>query len=156
MKTDPPDEVRHRKRMRCAALTRIGLVAAMLLPWSGCGSSTADLRASIEGTVTLDGKPLEMGRIKFVPIDGTPGPVAGGQIKNGTYKIDAAKGPAIGRNRVEINSTIKTGRQITGMTGEMVDEVTEGIPQQYNADSTLESEIRKGVNQLDFELSSEQ
>ena len=58
------------------------LVAAAAGLLSGCGSSLA----TVSGTVTYDGKPVEDGYITFTPADGK-GKDGGGPIKNGHYRV---------------------------------------------------------------------
>jgi hypothetical protein len=73
-------------------------------------------RGSVRGEVTLDGRPLESGSIRFIPAETRGGPTAGGDILDGSYQIPRAKGPAVGRYRVEVNAPHKTGRQIISPT----------------------------------------
>ncbi len=114
-------------------------------------------RAEVHGNVTLDGKPVEQGSIHFVPIQGTPGPAVGGEIRNGQYRLAGDKGPMVGWNRVEVHASQKTGRRIPkgrGLNGETVDEMVEGVAAKYNTGSTLKVEIRSGDNTADFAVES--
>ena len=52
------------------------LVAAL----TGCGSQDPFPLAPVLGTVTYQDKPVERGRMVFVPVKGTPGPQAVGPI----------------------------------------------------------------------------
>jgi hypothetical protein len=108
--------------------------------------------------VTLDGQAIEQGSIAFFTVGDQAGLAAGGAIVEGRYAIDRDRGPVVGRNRVEIRSGRKTGKQVLapfGEPGQMTDEMAESIPAQYNAQSKLEREIKPWGNQLDFELSSQ-
>ena len=67
------------------AAVAAAIAAALLI----CGCGGAGGRQSIEGTVTLDGKPLEKGQITFVPQSGTQGPTAGAEIIAGRFAIPA-------------------------------------------------------------------
>lgn len=59
------------------------VAAAAILPGlHGCGSST-----TVSGGVTFDGRPITNGQITFLPEDGK-GPVVGGPITEGRYRID--------------------------------------------------------------------
>ncbi|MFN5272264.1 MAG: hypothetical protein ACK5E3_03625 [Planctomycetota bacterium] len=60
----------------------------------GCGSSTA----SIQGSVSYDGAPIQKGMITFTPADGK-GSVVGCNIQNGKY---AASGVTPGKNFVNV------------------------------------------------------
>ena len=135
--------------LRIAGLLMMGL-------WLGCGSRD-NTRASIAGNVTLDGQRVEQGAIVFLPIEGTRGIAVGGEIRNGQYTLTAAKGPAIGRNRVEIRVTQKTGKMIPkglGGTGKMVEEQVEAVAPQFNLESKLVFEVKPGDNTADYEVTS--
>jgi hypothetical protein len=58
------------------------LVALSVAFAGGCGSSSS----TVSGDVTYEGQPVGNGRITFFPADGK-GPVAGGPIVNGHYKV---------------------------------------------------------------------
>jgi len=136
------------------------LIAASLLGCLlyGCGPSGGPRRASVEGTVTLDGEPIEHGSIAFYPDGDTEGMVAGGEIRDGRYSISADKGPVIGQNRIEIHASRKTGKKIPdpyGGPGQTIDESVEAVPECYNAKSTLRREVQPGSNVFDCELSSQ-
>ena len=86
-------------------------------------------RQAIEGTVTLDGKPLEKGQITFVPQGDTKGPTAGAEIVGGKFAIPAAGGPLAGKFRVEITAARPGGRKVHDrMTGTLVDAYEQFIP----------------------------
>ena len=121
----------------------------------GCNGVPAN-RAHVEGTVTLDGEPLEDGSIMFVPAEGTEGVVAGGEIVAGRYRLAGNTGPAIGRNRVEISSPRDTGRKIQqyGPGTSEVPEIVERVAARFNSQSTLMVEVEQGKNNLDFDVSS--
>ena len=80
------------------------LIATVLLMslCVGCEQGGGVTRGAVKGKVTLDGSPVEEGSIAFIPTGGTEGPTAGGQIEQGQYSVPSAKGPVVGRYRVEI------------------------------------------------------
>lgn len=134
----------------------IGLLPALIAVLAGCNASNTH-QATVSGHVTLDGQSVEQGSILFTPIDGTPGVVTGGEIKDGQYRLVAAKGPAVGWNRVEVRAVRKTGKMIPkglGGTGEMVAEQVEAVAPRFNAQSTLKIEVKPGENTADFEVTS--
>lgn len=138
-------------------MQRILLVSLVICVLGGCGERGGIPRGAIKGTVTLDGAPVERGSIYFTlqPTDGAQSLVTGGAIANGQYRLSAANGPAVGRNRVEIHGLFKTGKKIAkplGMPGEMVDEYVERTPPRYNSESTLECEVKPGNNRFDADL----
>jgi hypothetical protein len=123
----------------------------------GCGGRGGADRGAVTGTVKLDGKLLEQGSIRFVPTGGARGSVAGGKIENGRYQLPAKMGPAVGRNRVQIQAMRKTGKMVPkafGRPGEMVPEQVEAIPPRFNSKSDLNVEITPGDNTADFDVSS--
>ncbi len=136
---------------------RIGLILCASLFANGCGQPN---RASITGTVSLDGQPVEAGRITFVPIEGTQGPPASSPIEKGAFSIAPMRGLISGVYRVEIRSQRKTGRKIYPGTpapeGTLVDEMTEAVPQRYNKRSTLRQELKAGENTCVFSPSSKE
>lgn len=132
-----------------------GCLACLLIVCIGCGSG-APPRASVSGRVSVDGVPVEDGSISFVPTNGNTGPTAGGSIVNGRYSIAAAKGPAPGWNLVVISGSKKTGKKVpSGVVPQaIVDEIVSVVPERYHTDSTLNRELRPGVNTVDFELTA--
>jgi hypothetical protein len=141
---------RHR-HTECAAY--ISLAMAVLLI-GGCGSTGG--RQAIEGTVTLDGKPLEKGQITLVPQGDTRGPTAGAEIVGGKFAIPAAGGTFVGKFRVEITASRPGGRKVPDrMTGKLLDGYEQFIPARYNAESQLSADVKAGaVNRFEFTVNS--
>jgi hypothetical protein len=122
---------------------------------AGCSGGN---RAAVRGKVTLDGQPIEQGRINFYPVEDNTGPSAGSAILNGSYDVPASNGAVVGKNRVEINGLKKTGRKVASAyrKGELIDEVAESVPRKYYGEkSELTREIKRGVNQFDFDLKTQ-
>jgi hypothetical protein len=92
----------------------LGCLFLLFLAALGCSGSD---RAAVAGKVTFDGRPLEQGRIMFVPDSANPGPTAGGPIVNGSYNVPAKNGVFIGKNTVQINAVRKTGKRIPSPMG---------------------------------------
>ncbi len=122
------------------------LVAGACAALAGCDNG----RASVLGTVTYQGRPVESGSISFEPIDGKGG-TAGGAIEQGRFMLDGKTGVFPGKKRVNIIVVEKTGRQIPASPpsppGTMVDEVKPiySPPQ--------EAEVVEGkANALNFQL----
>jgi hemoglobin len=90
----------------------------------------------VAGTVTLDGKPLAGATVAFHPDKGDP--ITAKTQEDGTYKVGAVKA---GRYRVTVSKEVG-GKQL--------------IPARYSdpAKSTLEAEVKKGKQPLNFELKS--
>jgi hypothetical protein len=125
----------------------IVLTCAALLAASGCGRSGP---ISIQGTVTVDGKPLERGKIDFLAVE-DKGPTAAAVIKDGKYECEAMPG----KKNVRI-----TGGKVVGQhrytpdnpASPMVEEVKSLIPDRYNAETPLSCEIEYGKSLYDFPL----
>lgn len=133
------------------------LLAGLLLCCWGCGKGDGLDRAAVAGKVTLDGAPIAMGSITFYPTGESKGPATGGNIEEGQYSIAVAKGPIVGRNRVEIRATRKTGNKVQAPMAErgvLTDEIVEAVPDRYNSNSALKCEVKPGNNKLDFKLST--
>jgi hypothetical protein len=124
---------------------------------TGCGRSLGEHNA-IRGAVTCDGRPLVLGSITFVPIDGMRGNVSGGEIKDGRYLLTSKNGPASGWQRVEIRASKKTGRKVPDPAyvqhDVTMDEQVEAIPVEFNSDSKLKFEVKPGENTADFDVRS--
>jgi hypothetical protein len=120
----------------------------------GCGGSLA----TVEGNVTFDGQPIEQGSIVFEPADGK-GPVAGGNIQNGKYRLGPESKLAPGNKIVRISATRATGKKIPAgppaPDNAMVDEVQQYIPANYNENSTLAVQLVPGNGTENFELRSQ-
>ena len=130
-------------------LVLVGMVGA-----GGCRAGN-EASATIEGSVAIDGKPLENGSILFVPVEGTGGTATGGRIDRGRYHIGAADRLAVGRNRVEIRAVRKTGKVIPdpfagpGGTMELFEEA---VAAKFNSQSGLTVDVKPGNNTADFQV----
>ena len=129
--------------------------AALLVLLAGCGHTTG--RQALQGSVTLNGEPLPRGVIQFVPLPGTDGPSAGGEIQDGQFSVEPDKGVLPGTFRVEITASRKTGEKMTDrVSGEMTDAYGQFLPDRYNRKSELTAQVRSGgPNQFTFALGSQ-
>lgn len=120
-----------------------------LLAWTGCSESTT--HGTVQGTVTLDGKPLSEGVVRFVPVDGSTG-TASAAITNGEYTAQVP----VGLNRIEFSAPKVTGKQKMYDTPDSpsVDIVAELLPERYNLQSELQLQISTGKSQPSHELLS--
>jgi hypothetical protein len=129
-------------------------VGATLFALTGCSNDGVQ-RAEVSGTVTFNGQPVKEGSINFFPTDGTKGPEAGGAILDGKYHIPKAKGPVVGKNRVELRAFQKTGRRIqdpTAPPGTLTEEIANVFPLEFNTNSELRRDVQPGKNDLPFEI----
>ncbi|MCY3009891.1 MAG: carboxypeptidase regulatory-like domain-containing protein [Planctomycetota bacterium] len=129
----------------------VGFLMIALMLQVGCGPSGPDI-ARVQGTVTMDGKPLPNAIIMFVPVGGRPS--VSETDANGKYVLEFSggrKGAIPGINRVEIN----TGRLAYEKDGKNYPAVKESVPVQYNRLTTLEFNVEAGKNNTaDFALKS--
>jgi len=129
------NDTSHNRRWHWRAVSAIAVLM-------GCGGGErGPERVAVEGEVTFQGRAVESGSILFVPTDGTPGPRAGAEIDAGQYRLPAARGPVVGRLRVEVRAGREFGYDITEPT-ESVRHIgeplpPESIPPEYNDRSTL-------------------
>jgi hypothetical protein len=119
---------------------------------AGCGGN----RASVQGTVTYDGQPVDGGRIHFIP-EGEPKgrPAVHAVIEQGRYYLPASQGPEFGRHRVEIVWHKKPAGKPLGQPGDpgfTTDDLVQTLPAIYNSKSTLSANVEPGSNNFDFPL----
>ncbi len=128
---------------------------------SGCRQGESFERAAVVGTVELDGKPLSNGTVRFVPVDGTQGQKTSVPVLEGVFSAASQYGPAVGKHRIEIESTDYAGLALDDE--EALQELAQNrthrigvvrVPQWYNQSSILKDEVHSGENVFKFELSS--
>jgi hypothetical protein len=118
---------------------------------SGCGSSNF---GTVDGVVSLNGKPLEGGNVAFYAV--STGPLSYGTIgPDGSYHLRSAA-----RDSVVVGSYIATisyrsGRPSPGMTLKQI-EALEKVPIKYCTKDTsdLKVDVQPGKNTIDLKLSS--
>ncbi|MCA9237576.1 MAG: hypothetical protein KDA44_19015 [Planctomycetales bacterium] len=92
--------------MRRRWLAQTGVAGlALLLNAVGCGDGRPT-RVAVSGTVTIDGKPLTHGNIKFVPTGARPS--AGKIDENGHFTLtcyDGDDGVVLGKHRVAVSAS---------------------------------------------------
>ncbi len=134
----------------------VAFLALPSLVGFGCGSGDGLPRQPISGTVALDGRPLDGGRIEFQPVG--PGVATGAAIEQGSYRVAREAGPTPGRYRVNISSPVETGGPSEpegSAPGRGQPGATERIPARYNASSTLTVEVKaNSTDPIDFTLDS--
>jgi hypothetical protein len=129
----------------------LGIVLCVLpLAVTGCGGGGPQL-GRVEGTVTLDGSPLEGALVEFQPNEqGVPS--YGRTDASGRYRLQFGvdrPGAMLGTHTVRITTG---GMESTG-EGQPV-AVPERVPARYNTHSDLTREVTAGRNTFDFELST--
>jgi len=138
--------MRHPRHLR-EALAAAVLVFAAAVPL-GCGSKGA--RYGVEGTVTLNGSPVDGGKILFLPVD-EDGAKAHADIVGGKYALDTTNGPNAGKYKVSIVWYKKTGKKVIN-DGNEVDETQQVVPGHYNVTSTTFIDIKPEKNTYAFDM----
>lgn len=110
---------------------------------SGCGSTGVQI-GEVSGTVTAEGAPLEGALVQFIPVDG--GRSSQGRTnEQGRYRLDYSvhqSGSLVGPMKVMIT------------TGNLEDPQhrNETIAFEYNYESTLQVDVKRGQNTFDFDV----
>jgi acetyl esterase/lipase len=117
------------------------------------GFLTGKERASVEGTITIDGKPMYIGYVTFIPQESELDPVAcalvSGWIELGRYHIPVRHGPALGLHRVEVRHTALDPSTEPVMEGEAL--YTKFSP---DDDRLMTAEIEPGLNVINIDIST--
>jgi hypothetical protein len=129
--------------MQRLIITACGIALTACL--TGCGH---DGLASLSGTVSYDGLPVEKGTITFLPADGK-GPTAATPIAGGKYSVKVA----CGRKVVKIEGFKVLGQHpFSPNNPRMVIDQQQIIPPCYNTKSELTRDITRADGTCDFAL----
>lgn len=125
------------------------MAALILAACAGCSSKSNE--GVVTGTVTLDGQPLQEGRILLVSVDQSS-PSAEAAITAGQFE---AKAP-FGQKRVEIRAPKITGKKKMYNTPDSptTDVVVELLPAKYNVNSELTMSVDGADQAQNFDLKS--
>jgi hypothetical protein len=128
------------------------LFAIALAAFVGC--SDGPQRIPVKGTVSLDGQPLATGSLLMTPL--SKGPVAGCDIKDGSFVMPSERGPGPGVYRVEITAYRPSGKKVYDSDFNVSTEALEAIvPAQYNTASELTATVSAETeNEFTFDLKS--
>lgn len=131
------------------------LVGSLLfsLACIGCGPGGPEI-ASVEGTVTMDGKPLANASIVFSPESGRP---AGARTDaQGHYELNftaGRRGAIPGMNRIRISTSADPSET---PDGQPIPAQRETVPARYNSATELEFNVEPNKkNVANFDLTSE-
>ena len=126
-------------------------IVAAIMSLVGCGGEKLPGLGRVEGTVTMDGKPVPEAMVWFEPSNGKTAAAIGQTDAEGHYELFFSrghKGANVGENLVKIT----TFREISDESGNQVRKET--IPARYNVKTELKADVKRGTNKLDFELKS--
>jgi hypothetical protein len=115
------------------------------------GCSTGPAVGTINGDVTFDGQPVKDGRIAFTPLDGQAS-TGGAPIVNGKFTAVVP----VAKMKVVINGNKVLGKRKAYDTPESPweDDIAELLPAKYHVNSDLTLEVKKGVQDVKYELKS--
>jgi hypothetical protein len=103
----------------------------------------------VRGTVTLNGKPLEEGSVRFDPINGET-KTSGGLIRDGSFRVQVP----VAKQRVIISANvIDKEKTPPNPTNDQIVMKTL-VPERYNKKSDLELDVVAGVNEPVYNLTN--
>jgi hypothetical protein len=141
--------MKHSRQLR-QALTAAVLVFAAVAPLGCRRVGPGGARYAVEGTVTLNGNPVDGGKILLLPADA--GSVkAHGDILGGKFALDTTNGPNAGKYKIEIVWYKKTGKKVTN-DASVIDETQQVVPANYNVTSSTYIEIKPEMNTHAFDM----
>jgi hypothetical protein len=116
----------------------------------GCGESYPS--GTLEGQVTVDGQPLEIGTIHFTPMDGGGAPTIEAQIgTDGRYRAEHV---SVGRNRAVFHAIKETGKMLRDRDMNIDYAETKSlIAPKFHLEG-IEIDVVSGTTAQDFELTS--
>lgn len=131
--------------------------AAICFSFSGCGDSGLDT-VPVSGTVSYDGKPLNNGMVRFVPVE-EDGLLATGKIgPDGSFTLGTrgTSGVQVGEYKVSVQSNI-IDESVPAKDRELgIGGKESAIPEKYNDPATSGlTETVDGSRTIDIELKPE-
>jgi len=115
------------------------IAIVLLLTIPACSRApTAPERGKLEGKVTLNGKPVASGLIRFMAIDPSGTNVVA-TIADGQYSVPEGKGPSKGKYRIEFSvpSAIKRRVPNDDIPGQFIEIAPETLPPRYHSQSEI-------------------
>ncbi len=132
---------------RTITLTALLSATALII---GCGPSGPE-RVVVSGTVTYNGKPIEDGRIDFMPTKKSAVPMSGAVIQNGKYRVETKGGVPVGTHKIRIEAfggSPAPGQVMKPGTRPQY------LPPKFNVGSQMEFTVESGSKEVteNFEL----
>jgi hypothetical protein len=119
------------------------MIALVCVAIVGCSQGDRPPLGTVKGVVTLDGQPLPNAAVRFLPVV----PVRASMSMtdaDGRYELVYIRdimGAAVGDHRVEITTAAA--------------DTQEKLPTRYHAQTTLTAKVEPGVNEINFDLTSD-
>ena len=130
-----------------------------LLAMSGCTGGSSNI-ASVTGTVTINGEPINYASVTFMPTEGRAS--VGLTDSEGVYTLNyviGEKGALIGEHKVYVTTRVVKEPSYGGDSGGVKDPVRETgrkelLPKKYcdRGATELTATVEKGSNTIDFPL----
>jgi hypothetical protein len=128
-----------------SAAAATGLAALL-----SAGCSDGPPYGEVRGEVTLDGQPVKQGVVRFIPLDGST-PTASALITDGRF----SERVPVTSHRVEISAPrLPPGGPARRGTIDDNTPLEELIPERYNLRSELTADVKKGTQDIRYELTS--
>ncbi len=120
----------------------VWVAAAAVLMACGCGGGSGPKGVPVNGTVSLNGKPLPEGEVLFEPADGKGAPEQA-LVKEGKFSGSVTPGA----KKVRITSWREGKRPADAAMGggAMLEQY---LPKKYNTETTLTATVEAGGGQL--------
>lgn len=134
------------------AIEQIVLLLLVVIA-TGCGRRSGIERVYVSGAASYDGKPIEIGQIRFIPDEATRAPITVENIRGGAYETETSGGVPVGTFRVEIkmfdSEEYKNAPRVPGAPA-----VKQLLPDKYNRNSELTFTVESGSGSIkhDFVL----
>jgi hypothetical protein len=123
----------------------VGIAVASMVSGMGCRRNDGPERVALSGSVTFQGRPVQEGQIRFVPLGATTAPVTIGAIRDGAYAMRGGQGVPVGTHRVEITAFNPNDPVPMGPGSAPRKQL---LPSKYNRQSELTITIQSGANAL--------
>lgn len=141
-----------------ASRFRAGLVLTTLLGFAFlvydyAASNWIDPSMPLSGTVSIDGRPMTKGLVRFISMDPDLPKAYGSYVKDGRYEVPAEFGITPALYQVEFSSIgAEDLQRLMDSSGQQAD-VKEEIPARFNRNTELKIDLTAGnVLHADFDL----
>lgn len=153
-------ETKVEKRLRLLTISASAAFCSMVVIGCTTDPDPRGERVAVNGTVLLDGNPVQQAQILFISDRGSGKVRAVGQVEAGTFVLDQSHGPLPGSNRVEIRPLTMEleafeAKQKSDLQKQVSPLLVE-IPARFNSKSELTADVSTDSvkNVFEFDLTS--
>ena len=118
---------------------------------TGCGYRSNLERVHVSGKASYAGKPIDIGQIRFIPIESTRAPITVENIRDGAYETETSGGVPVGKYRVEIkmfdSEDYQNAPRVPGAAAPK-----QLLPDKYNRESELTMTIESGSGDIEHDF----